>query len=82
MAARAQRTDGSGSGRAAVRLLTPAVVPLSVAESEALVEVLALALVPLLVGGEGARRGSGLAEDGDGEGGEPGAGGNLLSGLN
>ena len=76
MAARGKQESGSGPEAAGVRLLPPVLVPLSAVEDEALVEALAVALVPLLVSAE--RAASGLAPLAVGlEGGERGAGGDL-----
>jgi hypothetical protein len=75
MAASAKRRNGSGPRRARVRLLPPLLVPLSAAEERALVEALAVALQPLLVGGESAAPGSARADEI--ERGERGAGSDL-----
>jgi hypothetical protein len=77
MAANAKRRSGSGSEGAAVRLLPPVLVPLSALEEEALVDSLALTLLPLLVVEEPGAAGSEMAENAGVEGGEPGAGGDL-----
>jgi hypothetical protein len=73
MAASSKRRSGSGPEWAGVRLRSPVLVGLSVVEEEMLVEALAVALLPLLVGGERVASGSERADDGV-EGGEPGAG--------
>jgi hypothetical protein len=73
----AQRAAGRVPRRAELRLLPPAVVQLSRREEEALVEALALALLPLVAGGAGVARGLPLADGVELEGGERGAGGDV-----
>ena len=74
MAARVEAWTGPGREGAAVRLLSPVVVALTSDEEEALVESLALALLPLFANGAGVGSGSEVAEGLEAEGGERGAG--------
>jgi hypothetical protein len=72
MAAKARQRGGSGWEGAPVRLLAAVLVPLSAAEEEALVEVLALALLPLLVSEGSATPAAAIAGEAGLEGGERG----------
>ena len=76
MAARVHRSKGSAPRGEGVGLVSPIVVVLSAVEEERLVEVLALALLPLL-SGDGSGEPGVESEGVDGEGGERGAGGDL-----